>query len=438
MKNPVIKALLITFATCFMSLGLFSQTSYYISSTGNNSNSGKSPGTPWRSLQKIEIGNTYLFHCNDTFYQKLSCNQSAGPDMGSQTNKDQKITISSYGNGNKPVISLYKNIINKNWVNAGNNIWKVSLKNAENYTGFKEVNTNVGFIKVDGIIFGNKTFSPDSLKSQWDFYCDDEYLFVYSNDDLSSSAKNIQAACNFVAIYLCNNMDVSNLTITGSGGHGIRGVNVKNINLEKLDISEIGGSFLQGYGNGRIRYGNGVEFWNGSENCLIKGCKVSMVYDVAFTMQGNGPGTHFLNVVFDDNISNNNEQSFEFWIKGNQPGFTACKFINNYCSNAGYGWSHDVRPVKNFAVFILNSELEANDDDILIENNTFIKAKSAYFYMNSDLFEKKSQFITKNNKIEMEPGVPLIRRGRKIVINTLTDSLQENGFESGSHFSTPQ
>jgi len=77
-------------------------TNYYLSSSaGNDTDDGLSKETPWETLEKISTtelfpGDSILFKTGDTFNGQLVVNGSGI--------KDHSIVISSYGNGEKPII----------------------------------------------------------------------------------------------------------------------------------------------------------------------------------------------------------------------------------------------------------------------------------------------------------------------------------------------
>jgi hypothetical protein len=371
---------------------LHAQNTYYISITGSNTNDGLSPQTPKQSIGKMVPGNTYLFKRGDTFYSNVQLVNNVPPD--------KRIVVGAYGTGAKPIITAYKFIRKNAWTQDSGNIWKVDLKNRANYGGnLDNSNTNVGFIKVNNKIYGNKQNSKDSLKQQWDFYSDAQFLYVYADGNPGVS-NTINVTCNNILFTLSDNMDVSNLNLMGSGGHGLRGVDVENVTAKNIDISEIGGSYLYGDDPKKtVRYGNGVELWNSAKNCVISYCRVQDVYDAAFTMQGRATNKYFENVVFKNNYADDNEQSFEFWIMGFKSGFINCKYINNTCLDAGYGWSHGVRPQKDVGVHILMYHWEVNKSDLQISGNTFKNAASGYMYLN---LNKDSLFRSYKNKISQK------------------------------------
>ena len=94
---------------------------YYISPKGNDSNTGLSKGTAWKSLERInretfQPGDAILFESGGTWNGNLRP-QGSGK-------RGNMITISSYGEGNKPVINIGKTagtgitLVNQSW-------WKI-------------------------------------------------------------------------------------------------------------------------------------------------------------------------------------------------------------------------------------------------------------------------------------------------------------------------
>jgi hypothetical protein len=201
-------------------------------------------------------------------------------------------------------------------------------------------------------------------------------------------------------------MEVRNLKILGSGGHGIQGSGINNVILDSLEVTEIGGAYLPGFADGSVRYGNGIEFWNGGTMCKVQNCTVSQVYDAAYTMQGMGKGIHFQKMIFKNNVADRNEQSFEAWARDGAVGFTECSFTFNNCLNAGYGWSHVVRPDKKQGVHILTYTWDVQQNDLVLAHNIFNKALSALYYHNYG--QEIPAFTSRENEVFLDPGT-LIR-----------------------------
>ncbi len=84
-------------------------TNYYIASNGNDDASGKTKNTPWESInklnkQKLRPGDTVFFHAGDRFEGSIKLNKSG--------KQDKPIVITSYGEGNLPVITGASNVLN--------------------------------------------------------------------------------------------------------------------------------------------------------------------------------------------------------------------------------------------------------------------------------------------------------------------------------------
>jgi parallel beta-helix repeat protein len=94
---------------------------YYLSTTGNDINAGTSPGTAWKTIEKlnssfslIKAGDSILFKRGDIFYGSIVVSKSGTPVL--------PIVISAYGAGAKPIITGFKTI--NSWKNLKNNIWE--------------------------------------------------------------------------------------------------------------------------------------------------------------------------------------------------------------------------------------------------------------------------------------------------------------------------
>lgn len=406
----------------FLNYSLFAQSTYYISSSGNNANTGMSSKSPWKTLKNYVPGNTYLFKRGDVF------NFSVPRTWSDPAYKTQ---IAAYGSGNKPVFSLYTQVRGRQLIKHSDRIWKVDLRNKNSFAGYLNYNPNIGFLKVDGVIYGNKLPALQSLTTQWDFYTDENYLYIFYSSAPSPSSI-IEFSSNGIGIELSPNMIVRDVKVVGSGGHGVQGWTLSNVTIERVNISEIGGAYLPGFGDGTVRYGNGIEFWGGCNNCIVESCNVTQVYDVAYTMQGIGVNADFNNTVFRKNIADLNEHSFEAWAREGAPGFKSCGFVENTCSNAGYGWSHAVRPSKTEAVHLLTYIWDVANKDLLVENNTFDRAKSGLYHHNTH--EEIPAYTLRNNKIYLDFSVPIRAHFPEITIANASEFVLRTGKEVGSLF----
>jgi len=112
---------------------------YYVSNAGNDSNSGLSTSLPWQTLTKVNSsafkpGDQILFKCGDTFYGTIVVSGTG--------NSSLPVTYSSYGSGNKPVITGFTTITG--WTNEGNGIYSKLITS--------ESQTNM--VTIDGVQYG--------------------------------------------------------------------------------------------------------------------------------------------------------------------------------------------------------------------------------------------------------------------------------------------
>jgi hypothetical protein len=106
---------------CLASLSAPAQT-YYVSSSGNDSNSGLSAEQAWKTIGHVNArmdqltGATVLFERGQTFIGQLSITADG-------------LTVGAYGGGNKPLIRATR-WLPSGWTSAGNNLWEITLDDA--------------------------------------------------------------------------------------------------------------------------------------------------------------------------------------------------------------------------------------------------------------------------------------------------------------------
>jgi len=382
---------------------------YYVSANGCDTADGLTPETAWKSIEKINStiagGDEVRFRCGDTFYGRIT--PPAGPDTEHPT------TLTSYGEGEKPTISQYKKPKAGTWELHEEGVYKLDLNDPEKVDGNKEPNPNVGFMKVSGVFCYRKKFRYEELQEQWDFYCDEQYVYVKSDKCPCEYSDEILIACNIRCIAFTKNLKVCGLIIRGSGGHGISGVTV-GAYIADCEFHELGGSRLGGLErNGKFnttRYGNGVECWSNSSDVTVERCKFSEIYDVAITMQGTNVVKNWENMYFRNNIMWNCVQFFEIWSSGDQPdtGFVNCYFENNTCIDAGYCWGYNARPNKQVSTPLLVYGLQCPLCDITVRNNVFSGSRLATVFKSGGAAVMPKDYKIYNNTIIRPKGQPMI------------------------------
>lgn len=111
---------------------LGSGTTYYVSTSGSDSNDGKSESKPWKTLKKVNSmmgsfkpGDNVLFKRGDKFEEGITLKITV------DGTKDKRILFGAYGSGAKPIISLQTDLPgwkdSSNWEihNSDKKIWKM-------------------------------------------------------------------------------------------------------------------------------------------------------------------------------------------------------------------------------------------------------------------------------------------------------------------------
>jgi hypothetical protein len=369
---------------------------YYVDSTnGNDLNTGISEMNAWRTINKVNNvtfspGDEILFKRGEIWREQLI------PHSGDVTGH---IKYGAYGTGNKPLFlgSLTKNNIN-DWNNEGGNIWSTS-----------GLSKDVGnLIFNDEASVGVKVRNEAELDTQGKFWYDEYNLLlkIYSQVNPALYYSNIECALSMHIINADNMSYVSieNLDIRYSGAHGIRGGNVHHIIVRDCDLSYIGG----GRFSEKVRYGNGIEFWNSAHDTIVKGCKLWEIYDAALTTQGNGDLNKKYNQYFRNNIIWNSEYCFEYWNRPETSSTNDIYFEYNTCVNAGKGWGHNQRWIETDAGWHNGQHLAffnttATTSNFFIRNNIFHVARNTlYAVANVNNYEK---LILNNNVLYQPSGI---------------------------------
>ena len=353
----------------------------YLAANGDDGNDGKSPETAWRSVARLNAGlpagGTARLRRGDVFYGTL--------EVKGGIDRDHRTTVTSFGEGPKPVISCTKNlrddpgIWNLRYPNF--NIWSMDLTNPANYTGVDSADANPGFLLVDGAVMPWKRFSCDDVNGQWDFAGEDGRLHVYSTDNPALLSHDIRVAVNVHGVKLHSHTVVSNLAVKAVGAHGMfagwRATPTIDIRISDCVFENIGGSELVNFSPEiRVRYGNGVEFGSNCADAVVERCAFRGVYDVAFTMQGYPSAIGWKDISMRDCLVVDCSQAFEIWCRKAPPGmgFENCSFTGNRTVNVGGGWGALTRPNRQCATPLLVYSTETDTMDIDVSGNTFENA----------------------------------------------------------------
>lgn len=280
---------------------------YYVSNSGSDSNEGTSPTNPWQTLTKV---NSFQFSPGDVvrFQRGGVWRQFLKPCSGSEK---ADVTYSSYGQGEKPLLlgSIEKNDP-KEWKDGGGHVWSTFINRG----------LDVGNIIFDhGKNCGIKVWKESDLGRQNEFWYDDSrhVLKIYSARNPAEMFKIIECALTKPIINVDNRgyVVLEGLQAACGGGDGIKGESSYHITIRDCDIYFIGGGCQYGkMKNGqKVRFGNGVQFWNSARDNIVERCRIWEIYDAGISNQGRSGGNIQSNIIYRNNKIWNCEYSFEYW-----------------------------------------------------------------------------------------------------------------------------
>lgn len=334
-------------------------TRYYVSPGGNDENDGKSPETPFRTIDALgsvdfEKGDAVLFERGSIFrlVQPLS------PVSG--------VTYGSYGSGEKPKFyASPMNFAQMEWKPSNRkNIWKTTYVYDAACSMVFNNGKEIGYLKT----------SIRNLKANTHFYQDEAASVLYLYCDKGNPSKVYES------IEVCPKMDViniasfahdvtiDNLCLRYSGSFGVDAVyNNNNITVSNCEIG-----FMGGMNNGTVRYGNAIQAWTNASNFKVIGNYIYQTFDTAVTWQGQdrnfGKDILYKDIVFTGNLLEYNNGDFEFWHSGGTvDNFT---IADNICRFTSLGWGTRVNDAgfRGIEGFIF-----ANTQDMIYKNTITVR-----------------------------------------------------------------
>lgn len=372
---------------------------FYVSADGDDAADGLTPGTAWRSLEKVNgvllgYADTVRFRSGDVFRGSL-VPQSGRPG--------EPIVYTRFGEGEKPVLEPSWDASDpSDWVKVGRRLWKCE----------KPSQDELGNVILDHGAKGcaRKVDNRELLKGKDLHFCwvrDEKAVYMVSRRNPAKRFSSIELAEKRHVIAETNNHDVvyDGLWLRYGAAHGIGGADVSGIVARNLDISWIGGSTLYFDEGGRgVRYGNGIEFWGNASDILVENCRVWECWDAALTNQSNVPGSVQENITWRNNEIWNSEYSYEYWQQGEGCRTRNVLFENNVCRKAGYGWGHRQRWNPN-AAHLMFYDTTADTQDFVIRGNRFELTKNCGIR----LFNAWYQAITMEDNVWKIPFHYLLR-----------------------------
>jgi len=305
---------------------------WYISHNGNDSNDGRTEKTAIKSIKamkelNISEGDAVLFERGGVYRGNFDAVSG--------------VYYGSYGKGDKPCIYVSQmNYAKAEWKHISGNIWSVDAPDT----------SDIGIVVLNhGEKVGFKKKTVDELKNDGDFYYKFYQVFFYSESNPCEKWNSIEMGdLNHTILILPDVHDVTieNITFKYGGSMAIQGLHgAKNITVRNCEIGWMGGCYLPNYKDGFVRYGNGIEFWNGCENVLVEDCWIYQIYDSGLSHQGNGTFVE-KDITFRRNlIEYTSFASIEYWTHDqNKNSMENITYADNVLRFAGYGWGDAQRP----------------------------------------------------------------------------------------------
>jgi hypothetical protein len=372
-----------------------SGTTYYVdSSTGSDANDGLSQATAWNSLSKVnsaslQPGDKVLFRRGQIWRGQLF------PISGSS---GAPITYADYDSGALPVIlGSVDGSSTSQWSLFSGNIWIAN-------TSIPKDIGNMYFGTTPTI--GVKKWTAGDLLAQGDFFYDRStgYVKIYSTSNPGSFYSHIELALTQDMIVITNKSYVSfeNLALKFGGANGVNGSNSSNMTFRGFEISYMGGGDMNMDGS-NIRYGNGIQFWQGAHDHVVERNLFWEIYDTAVSNQAHTAVSEVYNIVYKNNlIWNMGFAAVELWNYG--PGISKMwniYYVHNTSINPGTGWGGVQRPDLK-GMHVLLDTVSNEPDNVVIKNNIYyggnvglyVKHASSAQWNSSSLFMDYNDYYT--------------------------------------------
>lgn len=288
--------------------------------------------------------------------------------------------------------------------------------------GYNDDFYNIAFLADEnGNILARRRKGIKYFLKEYDFYCENEYIYISSMENPSNKLGKIHFVYQMNLVSLPSNTIFENINLTYSGGHGIvnqQNDNVSNIYIRNCVVENIGGCLQDS--QTFTRYGNGIQIWNYGINVIVSDCIVRNIYDAGITIQGNNVKDGFKDILVCNNIIIGCTYSLEMFCTnmsyGNeniQLGYANCLFENNLFINQGKGYGYNVREQMYGTCEILVWNLLENRTDIKICNNVYFNSRRLYYIRSLDdlknsINKDTTKFIVDDNKYYLSSNSVLL------------------------------
>jgi hypothetical protein len=255
------KYLSIIFSAIILLLGMKATSAraadYYVSSSGNDSNSGTSEIAPWKTIEKVnnstfQSGDNILFKRGDIWRERLVASSS-----GTEGNP---IVFGAYAEGDKPIVSGADDITAKTWTEERTHIWSAEMPG----------------VSVKLLIFNSDTLGKISqrgattpvandlrmweITAPYEFWWHNGKLYIYSEGNPFSFYSKIEA---------------------GQRGNVIDSNNMDFVTFQDMILYGANDDYIDGKGGGGC-----VLVRGDSDNIIVRGNNISKSYAYGVVVRG--------------------------------------------------------------------------------------------------------------------------------------------------------
>ena len=311
---------------------------YYVDPTnGRDEWDGLCRFTPKKNYRTIhpQPGDTVLFRRGSVMREVLHLRPGA---------EGARITYSSYGEGEKPrILGSLDMSAPECWAEESPILWVCT----------KELPYEIcNIVLNDGTLWGNLRWEVADLKHQGEWYYshmgkipvepdgEPQKLYLYSEKNPGEyysgieCAQRINVLAGIESEWGLHHVTVQDLAFENGGVCGFQCWIPSEITIQRCDFRNIGGAVWSR--ERRIRCGNAVEFWDGSDNILVEDCYFEEIYDSAITHQGSSRCAPSRRLTFRNNVFYKYGMA-AYEVRDLLP--IDSHFDNNLCVQAGGGFA---------------------------------------------------------------------------------------------------
>ena len=305
-----------------------SRRTYYVSGRGDDRNSGLTKDYPKKTIEQFSDKNgiNILLESGYTY------------DVSKEFKVGSYVTIASYGEGTRPVLSFYREL-NHTFtpVEGYENLYVTDVSDMSECRGDKtKKDCNLGQLLIDGevdwkryVFEESSGFSPTSLTKRndekaWTTDYQNAKLYIWTTGNPNNYHIKYAPAITGLTSKSKTYITVKGIEIVGAGLHAINFTDSSNVLISSNSFKYIGGSI----GSASVRYGNAVQLWNSATNVEVSNNIARWIFDTCYTNQGSSSSMMLTNVTFKRNIGMYAQWGLETWGDGGK-GFSNIDYSEN-------------------------------------------------------------------------------------------------------------